>query len=282
MNVNAYCERKLRADDLAQYFTLLFLPASQRRAAMALYALWQELREIHYECADAALARVKLAWWHDELHEMYRGRARHPAAQAMTSVIEQHALPEDEFLALLAALAQHIDTDAYPTHAALQEHGKRTRGRVDALAAAIVSAPSAVSSRVTDLGGTLELVALLRDSGIDARRGRVYLPHAELARFGINISDLRAGRCEAAARALVQHQSDQLHEELTQHIVGRSADADALPPQSRVAASMGRTLLARIRAHPERVWHERLRLAPLRLLWIAWHGARRARRSALP
>jgi 15-cis-phytoene synthase len=282
MNVDAYCERKLVTGNLAYYYALLFLPAARRRATMALYALWQELREIHYECADAAVARVKLAWWHDELHNMLRGRAHHPAAQAVTPVIAQYALPEGEFLALVAALGQHIDADGYPTHEALREHGRRTRGRIDALAAAIVGTPPIASPHVADLGATLESVALLADSGIDARRGRIYLPQAELARFDVNVNELRSGRYQASAQALVQQRCDRLRQELAQHTEGRSDKADTLPSPSRVAASMARALLTRIRARPERIWHERPRLAPLRLLWIAWYATRRTRRPEAP
>lgn len=280
MNVDAYCERKLVTDNLAQYYALLFLPATQRSAAIALYALWQELREIHYECADAALARVKLAWWHDELHETYRGRAHHPAAQAMAPVIGQYALLEDEFVALLAALAQHVDADGYSTHEALREHGKRTRGRIDALAAAIVGAPPVASPLVSDLGGTLESVALLQDSGIDARRGRVYLPQAELARFDVDVNDLRSGRYRTSAQMLIRQRCDRLYDELAQYTGARCANAETLPPPARVAAAMACALLARIRAHPERLWRERPQLAPLRLLWMAWRGTRRALHGA--
>jgi 15-cis-phytoene synthase len=54
------------------------------------------------------------------------------------------------------------------------------------------------------LGVALQLTNILRDIGEDARRGRVYLPQEDLARFDLTDDDIFAGRIDARFRALMR------------------------------------------------------------------------------
>jgi len=55
-----------------------------------------------------------------------------------------------------------------------------------------VSSPEAYP-HAEDLGTAMQLTNILRDIGEDAQRGRIYLPHEELARFGYSPERLRWG-----------------------------------------------------------------------------------------
>jgi phytoene synthase len=54
----------------------------------------------------------------------------------------------------------------------------------------------------------LQLTNIVRDVAADLRRGRVYLPAEDLARFGVTEDDLRAGRLTPPVRALLQFQCE--------------------------------------------------------------------------
>jgi phytoene synthase len=69
--------------------------------------------------------------------------------------------------------------------------------------ALLAAAPAAV-----DLGVALQLTNILRDVGEDLSRGRVYLPQADLRRFGYDESDLRAGVIDGRFRALMRFEID--------------------------------------------------------------------------
>lgn len=282
VDVSAFCETKLAAADIAQYYALLFLPVTQRQAAMALYAFWLELREIKDECTDPAVARMKLAWWSEELREMYAGRARHPAAKALAPIVQRHMLPRPEFSALLAGLERHIATPSYPTYHELREHGARTRGRIESLAARIVGHSDAeLLTRAANLGSTLETIGILQNVAIDASRGRVLLPRDDLTSFGVATDGLRAGRHRESWRALLTELVDRLRAELTQHVTDLSRYQRLPLLACRAEITAAQALLEKIRRRPERVLHERLQVAPWRLLWIAWRAARRERRLTL-
>ncbi|MFT4256049.1 MAG: phytoene/squalene synthase family protein [Pseudoxanthomonas sp.] len=99
-----------------------FVPAAQREAALAWFALLQEFEDIMNIAGDPLPADAKLAWWGEELRDWSRRRSRHPLGR----VLEPHAAPwfqlgeklpllqqlrkaqGDEALALATELAQTL------------------------------------------------------------------------------------------------------------------------------------------------------------------------------
>lgn len=280
---HALCESKLAGGDIDQYYSLLFLPPERRKAAVALHAFWLEVREINDECADPGVARLKLGWWHEEIQEMAAGRPRHPIAVALAPAVATCQLPHEPFFELIEALMRHATAAGYATFDALREHGARTRGRLETLAARLTGrAGPAVLERAMQLGALLELTALLRTAGADARRERIYLPQDDLARFGVGADDLRGGEASEPLRAFVAFEVDRLWDELERAVAPLSA-ADRAPLLPLViAAELARAWLEKLRRDPARLARERTRLAPLRQLWIAWRMARRASGTVTP
>jgi phytoene synthase len=275
-NFGAFDDAKLARADIGLYCALLFSPSQQRQAATALYAFWQEIREIKDECSDPEVAQIKLAWWREELHEMFAGRARHPVAQALAPVISHYGLPQSEFSALFTGVARHIGEDSYPDYGTLQEHGARTRGIVQVLAARIAGhSDPELLARVARLGSTLELINMLQNLRADARRGRVYLPQTDLRTFDIDANDLRSEPLPEPARTLMVHFVDRLQVEMTQHEHDLVHYAPLLSCRVEIAVAQAR--LAMIRRDPTHVFGARRRMPPWRLLWVAWRTARRER-----
>lgn len=274
---HALCEQKVTAADLALYYGLLFLPPGPRRAVTPLYALWSELREIDDECSEAEVARLKLAWWHEEIHQIFAGQPRHPVATALAPVARAHQLPVEPFLELIESLAQHAGRTSYPTFDALRAHGIETRGRLESLAARLAGGTDPEASEwAAGLGAGVEVAALLLDTGAGAARGRVYLPQEDMMRFGVSTADLTAGRETEPARNLIAFEAERLSRELEHDVAAAPRAARASLLTSLTAARIARAALARIRRDPARVLRERPRLTALRQLWIAWRTARGA------
>lgn len=272
------CDDKLATGDLSLYHSLLFTPQPQRAAAAALYAFWLEVREIDEECADAAIARVKLAWWEEEIAATFAGRPRHPITVALAPVTATYGLTAEPFHALIDALARHASAAEYATVEHMQDHGRQTRGRLEQLTAKLTdgTATRASEERAVALGAVLELAALLRDVGADARRGRVYLPRAELARFGVAREDICAGRGGEPLRRLVAHMAESLLEELARAAAALSVQERRALLPAVIASEIARRLLRKIANGAECVLRERVRLFPPHQLWLAWRAARAA------
>lgn len=268
---------KVAANDLSLYYSLLFAPAPQRTAVTVLYAFWLEVREIDRECSEPAIGRAKLAWWQEEIEAAFAGQPRHPIAVALAPVITTYRLTKQPFHELIEALARHIATSEYATFEDLREHARGTRGRLEQLATGVSAARvPGIEQRAGELGAILELVCLLREVGADARRGRVYLPRADLARFGIAAEELRTGRAAEPLRRLIAGAAGRLLHELDAGTANLSIpERRALLPLVS-AAEIARRLLRKISNSPERVLRERVQLLPLAQLWIAWRTARAA------
>jgi phytoene synthase len=58
----------------------------------------------------------------------------------------------------------------------------------------------------------LQLTNIIRDVAVDLRRGRVYLPAEDLARFGVTVDALAAGRVTPAVRELLRFECDRARE----------------------------------------------------------------------
>ena len=280
-DVQTLCRRKLADTDLGSYYSLLFLSNDRRAATIPLYAFWLEVREVVDECTDPLVAQTKLAWWHEELQRAFAQQPRHPVTIALSPVIAAHQLPRQPFLDVLEELARRATVARYASFDELREHAIRTRGRI-ALLAAVVGGleDSATAAYVTSIGAALELTALLRDAGADARRGRIYLPEDELRRFGVSADEVHAGRGNEAFRAFmafaVTQALDQLDHASTQ--LPRGDRTRQLP--LLIEVEIARALLAEIQHDNYRVLEHKLQLTPLRQLWIAWRTVWRERRRA--
>jgi len=61
----------------------VFVPASERRIALAWFALLQEFEDALNIAGDPLPADAKLGWWGQELHDWSQHRARHPLGRVL-------------------------------------------------------------------------------------------------------------------------------------------------------------------------------------------------------
>jgi phytoene synthase len=119
------------------------------------------------------------------------------------------------------------------------------------------------------LGMALQLTNIIRDVGVDARNGRVYIPQHDLRAFGVAAGDLRGGRYGDGFVRLMAFQAARARE----HYAKAWAAFPAVDARSLVPAEiMGRiyfALLGEIEARRFRVFDERVALPARRKAAIA-------------
>ena len=271
MTPDQYCQDKAARSGSSFYYSFLFLPPERRRAITALYAFCREVDDVVDECADTDIARTKLAWWRNEVAGAFSGAAQHPVTQALMPVVRRFALPEADFRTIIDGMEMDLHYNRYPDFATLQLYCHRVAGVVGLMAARIFGFQDPATLRYAEqLGQAFQLTNIIRDVGEDARRNRVYLPLDELARFGIDATDVVQLREGDAFRKLMDFQ------------IGRARQCydlalAALPAVDRrsqrpglVMAGIYRALLEEIARDGNRVLSRRTSLTPLRKLWIAW------------
>ena len=274
MDAHQYCQERAAASGSSFYYSFVFLPLDTRRAITAFYALCRELDDVVDECHERQIAESKLDWWRGEITRFAAGVPEHPTTRALFDTSRGRNTPAALLLEIVDGMAMDLDHLRYPDFKSLNLYCYRVAGVVGEVAAAIFGGARSADDRdirryAHELGLAFQLTNIIRDVGEDARRGRIYLPQDELARFGVTEADILHGRDTTEFQALMQFQ----HERASAHYDSALA---ALPPRARrtqrpglVMAAIYRTLLDEIRHAGFPVLRARVALTPLRKLWLA-------------
>jgi phytoene synthase len=278
MTPDEYCQQKAAQSGSSFYYSFLFLPPERRRAITALYAFCREVDDVVDEIADPGVARAKLAWWRQEIATAFDGTPQHPVARALVPVVREFPLPQEHFQTIIDGMEMDLEQTRYLDFPALERYCHRVAGVVGLMSAEIFGyTEPATKGYARDLGIAFQLTNICRDVGEDARRGRIYLPQDDLARFGVAPSVLFRNDYSDAFRQLMRFEvqrAQQWYDEALAQLpaVDRKAQRTGL-----IMAAIYRTLLSEIARDGYKVLDRRTSLTPLRKLWIAWKTSRQAR-----
>lgn len=274
MSPDEYCAAKAAPPGSSLSYALRVLPEAKRRAALAVHAFCREVGAVAREVADPGVARVKLGWWRAEVAAAFEGSAHHPVAHALAPAIGAFGLPREPFEELIDGITLDVERPVFADFAELERHCRSIAGSIWFLCAQIcdrVGAPPRDFGY--ELGVALQLTSVIRKLGADVRRGRLYIPQSELARFGVEPHELLRCRAPPTFTALMAH--------LAAHTRGRYASAFArLPAADRraqrpgfIMAALGKAVLGEIERDGFRVLDHRLALTPALKAWIALKAA---------
>lgn len=272
MSPDDYCAAKLKASGSSFAAGFCFLDPPRRRALNALYAFCREVDDAVDECREPAIAHAKLDWWRDELNKLDdpRRRPEHPVTQALAAARARFDLPVEQLGEIIDGMRMDLEWPRYADFTQLQLYCHRAAGVVGLLAAEIFGYRERQTLKYAHaLGIACQLTNIIRDVGEDARRGRIYLPQDELARFGVAERDILASRHtpEFAALMAFQAQRARAHYDRAFAQLPR-ADRKAQRP-GLVMAAIYRTLLDEIEKDGFLVLDRRTALPPARKLWLA-------------
>jgi phytoene synthase len=277
MTPDRYCEDKAARSGSSFYYSFRLLDPPRRAAITALYAFCREVDDVVDEVSDPDVARVKLAWWRTEIDRVYDGAPQHPVALALVPIVRRYALQESQLQTVIDGMQMDLDQLRYLTFAELETYCDRVAGVVGLMSAEIFGYEDrATRGYARDLGIAFQLTNIIRDIGEDARRGRIYVPQDDLARFNVSPSDILRGHSSAPFVDLMAFEVERARAWYERALA-------KLPTRDRRAQRAGitmaaiyRTLLDEIARDGYRVLDRRIALTPLRKLWIATRAAWRA------
>ncbi|AOV17211.1 squalene synthase HpnD [Acidihalobacter aeolianus] len=279
MTPDEYCRQKAARSGSSFYYSFLFLDEARRKAITALYAFCREVDDVVDRNLEPAVAKHKLSWWREELSRLFDGAPQHPVTRALAEPVRRFSISQAQLEEVVAGMEMDLEYDAYPSFTELSLYCHRVAGVVGLMAASIFGHTASETERYAeDLGMAFQLTNILRDVREDAERGRIYIPLDELNRFGVAPEELRHGRTSDSIKTLFAFQAERARNYYARALGHLPAIDRPAQRSGLIMAEIYRTLLDEIERDGYRVLEHRIRLTPLRKLWIAWRVARRERR----
>jgi phytoene synthase len=272
-----YVQERAAQSGSSFYYAFLFLPPPRRAAITAFYAFCREVDDVVDEVHDPAIAAAKLAWWKQEVAGSFAGRPSHPAMKALMPHARDYAIEATHLAAVIEGCEMDLQQTRYLDFANLKRYCHLVAGVVGEVSANIFGRTEASTiAYAHTLGLAMQLTNIIRDVGDDARRGRIYLPVAELQQFDVKASEILNRQYSDRFAALMAFQAARAKETYdAAYALLAPADRRAQKP-GLMMGNIYRTLLAEIEVDGFHVLHQRISLTPLRKLWIAmrtnWRG----------
>ena len=200
--------------------TMLMAPA-KRRAIWAIYVWCRRTDELVDGPQAQFTSEKTLDRWESQLESIFAGCPVDDEDVALVDTLEQFPLDIQPFRDMIAGQRMDLHRSRYDTFEDLELYCYRVAGTVGLMSTTVMGIDTQLKtapwSQQQDLDPTPQAIALgianqltniLRDVGEDARRGRIYLPLADLAAFDYTEADLMAGVVDDRWRALMAFQID--------------------------------------------------------------------------
>ena len=278
MTPEQYVQEKAAASGSSFYYAFLFLPKPRRAAITAFYAFCREVDDVVDDAIDQGVAATKLAWWISEVGKSFKGNATHPVMKALMQHNNIYGIEERHLQAVIDGCQMDLNQSRYLDYPNLQRYCHLVAGIVGEVAAKIFGQ---TDSKTTDyahkLGQAFQLTNIIRDVGEDARRGRIYLPMNELQQFDVKAHELLKYDAKTVLpdfqprftilMAFQAQRAHGLYDEAMQMLP--PADFRSQKP-GLMMASIYRSLLREIERDNFAVMSQRIKLTPMRKMWLAW------------
>ncbi len=261
------------ARDTSFYYSFLVLPPAKRRAIISVWdfcravddAVDEVVPEAEWQGGLTSEARVRaaerVALWRSELEAAYGGTPRTAQGLALQPYVREFNLPREQFQRLIDGVEMDLEHSRYPTFAALSEYCGRVASAVGLICVEIFGyRDPSTRAYAESLGVALQLTNIIRDVAADLRRGRVYLPAEDLARFGVTDADLMRGEVTPPVAALLRFECARARD----YYRRAAAELPAVDARSLVAAEIMGAIYFEILERIERagydVFTERIRV----------------------
>jgi squalene synthase HpnC len=205
----AYCRRLAETHYENFHVASWFLPKALRPHFHSIYAYCRISDDLGDEVPDPAQALALLDLWGRELDACYEGRARHPVFVALAETIRACSIPKEPFADLLVAFRQDQTVTRFETMEDVLAYCHYSANPVGRLVLYACNEVNDENFRLSDLTcSALQLANFWQDVRVDFAKGRVYLPQADMRRFGVSDETIAAGVATPEFRALLRYEVD--------------------------------------------------------------------------
>jgi len=266
-----FCARLARSH--YENFTVAswLMPPAMRKHMYAIYAY----SRIADDFADEDHDLAKLDEWEHELDLAYAGTPRHPVFVALADTVTRFDIPRQPFADLLVAFRSDVDFQGFETIDDLLGYPRYSANPAGRLVLYLFGYRDPERQHLSDLVCSgLQLANFWQDVAIDLRKGRIYLPRRDMARFGVTADDLQRRVAGEKFIALLRHEVDVARAMLLEggnlhSLVDRRLSRDVL-----MFAGGGLAILRAIENVGFDVFNHRPRLGKADYLKLGWNAFR--------
>ena len=191
------------------YYAFLFLPKPKRDALYAVYAFCRLSDDLVDETQAGVNPADALTHWRKALDGYLDDSVDSPIIAAIGQAARRFTIPKIYFEELLNGMEMDLMRARYATFEDLYPYCYRVASIVGLICIEIFGYTNPLTKTYAEqLGIAFQLTNILRDVGVDAQRGRIYLPQDELRRFGYSEEELLAGRYNRAFVELMRFQCE--------------------------------------------------------------------------
>lgn len=191
------------------YYAFLFLPKPKREALYAVYAFCRLSDDLVDESKAGVNPADALTRWRHAVDACLDDSVDSPIIAAIGQAARQFHIPKIYFEELLNGMEMDLTRTRYATFEELYPYCYRVASIVGLICIEIFGYTNPLTKRYAEqLGIAFQLTNILRDVGVDAQRGRIYLPQDELRRFGYSEEELLAGSYNRAFTELMRFQCE--------------------------------------------------------------------------
>lgn len=170
--------------------SFFFLPRENRLAISRVYAFFRVIDDVVDEEPLRNRQIEMIALWKNYLAQSYQGNPPNPLLVDLMESVRRFDIPQEYFIKLIEGCEMDITKQRYNTFEELYEYCYRVASMVGLVCMKIFEYKSPTSEKTAiDLGLALQLTNIIRDVGVDAGKGRVYLPQEDLKKFGVDEND---------------------------------------------------------------------------------------------
>jgi squalene synthase HpnC len=257
------------------------VPRALRPAVLAIYRFARAADDVADEGdAEPTERLAELARYDAALDTIARGDTpRDEPFTLLAAAVRERSLPIAPLRDLVSAFRQDVTTRRYRTFGDLLDYCARSANPVGRLVLHLYGAASeANAARADSICTALQLANFWQDVAVDWRKGRLYVPLEDLARYGVREDDVAAERADARWRDLMRFETGRARALLES---GRAL-VHALP--RRLALELGgvmaggHRILDRIDRVDGDVFHRRPQLGRRDWTIVAWQALFPSRR----
>jgi phytoene synthase len=203
----------VKGSNTSFYYSFSFLPKYQREAIRTVYAFCRTTDDIVDNSRDAQTNLERLKSWREELEKALSGESEYQILNQLSAIAKRFNIPVVHFHELIKGVEMDLVKNRYETFEELKDYCYHVASSVGLMCLGIFG-PRNLSTKdyAVNLGIALQLTNIIRDVGIDAKYGRIYLPLEDMRAYDCSEHDILSRRFTPEFHRLMEFETRRAEE----------------------------------------------------------------------